>query len=574
MIQSSYRGLRGRIVLGGLFSIVLIGAMWLVSGAYFLNRYEHSITSGRNIKNVHIQMEQMVDMEQNTLMYDIDDPHFFQTGQSRWLQQREEARKDLEKDLAAFDVSADKINIDGSDKFIEVLEKHDKVFAKLVATLRERGFRDWGAAGRMNKSMDAITAIIGRSGNLSLQNRLLQLQRDERGYLLRGDEDARSKAKASLTALRAMAATTPQAAALSSVFESYSESFNRYLQLEQQIGAADTDSEGLISEQYASVASLEPVLFNLEKQAVKEGELTRMSLNRANAVILLVGICIGGFIFTLFAKSLREAASTLSSSASEILASTTQVAAGASETAAAVTQTTATVEEVKQTAQLSSQKAREVADSALHSAEVSFMGNQSVMESIAGMERVREQMASIAESVINLSEQSQAIGDIINTVNDLAEQSNLLAVNAAIEAAKAGEQGKGFGVVAQEVKSLAEQSKQATRQVRTILNEIQKATGAAVMSTEQGTKAVEAGLSQAEEAGRSIQNLSSSIEDAAQAALQIAASSQEQLVGVDQVALAMNSIKDASTQNVTSMRQLEIAARDLTTVGQSLRKLV
>src|SRR4028119_1286641 len=107
------------------------------------------------------------------------------------------------------------------------------------------------------------------------------------------------------------------------------------------------------------------------------------------------------------------------------------------------------------------------------------------------MQRIREQMEAIGESMMRLSEQSQAIGAIIATVDDLAQQSNLLAVNAAIEAAKAGEQGKGFAVVAQEVKSLADQSKQATTQVRTILNDIQKATGAAVMATEQGSKAVE-----------------------------------------------------------------------------------
>jgi methyl-accepting chemotaxis protein len=94
------------------------------------------------------------------------------------------------------------------------------------------------------------------------------------------------------------------------------------------------------------------------------------------------------------------------------------------------------------------------------------------------------------------------------------------------------------------------------------------------MATEQGSKAVEAGLEQAEEAGHSIQELSSSIGDAAQAAVQIAASSQEQLIGVDQVALAMNSVKDASTQNVTSMKQLEAAARDLSQVGQNLTQLV
>ena len=102
------------------------------------------------------------------------------------------------------------------------------------------------------------------------------------------------------------------------------------------------------------------------------------------------------------------------------------------------------------------------------------------------MNHIREQMESIADSVVRLSEQGQAISEIIATVNDIAEESNLLAVNAAIEATRAGEFGKGFAVVAQEVKSLAEQSRQATAQVRTILMEVQKATSAAVMATEQG----------------------------------------------------------------------------------------
>src|SRR5207249_1896404 len=148
------------------------------------------------------------------------------------------------------------------------------------------------------------------------------------------------------------------------------------------------------------------------------------------------------------------------------------------------------------------------------------------------------------------------------------EQSNLLAVNAAIEAAKAGEQGKGFAVVAQEVKSLAEQSKQATVQVRKLLNDIQKATSAAVMATEQGNKAVEAGVKQSTEAGGSIRLLAENLGQAAQAATQIAASSQQQLVGMDQVALAMENIRQASTQNVASTKQAEVSAENLHKLGQ------
>ena len=255
-----------------------------------------------------------------------------------------------------------------------------------------------------------------------------------------------------------------------------------------------------------------------------------------------------------------EGATVLGTAAREIAASTAQLASSASESAAAVSETTITVEEVRQTAQVASQKAKLVSDKAQKAAEISQSGRKSTEDVGVGMNRIRQQIDATVASMGRLSEQSQTIGQIIATVEDLAAQSNLLAVNAAIEAARAGEHGKGFSVVAQEVKSLAEQSRQATNQVRTILSDVQKATTTAVIATEQGSKAVEAGTLQIEVAGESIQALADSVAQAAQAATQIAASSQQQLAGVNQVAEAMESIKQASTQNVASATQLETAA--------------
>ncbi len=270
---------------------------------------------------------------------------------------------------------------------------------------------------------------------------------------------------------------------------------------------------------------------------------------------------------------LHEGINVLSSSASQISTSTSQFAASASETAAAVSETTTTVEEVRQTAEVSSQKARVVSESAQRVASVSESGRRSTEDVMSGMSRIQQQMESIAESMVRLSEQSQAVGQIVATVEDLAGQSKLLAVNASIEAAKAGEHGKGFAVVAQEVKSLAEQSRQATAQVRNILGDIQQATSAAVLATEQGSHAVEDGVRQSAQAGDSIQALTGSVTEAAQAAVQIAASSQQQLVGVDQVASAMESIKLASTQNVDSAKQLESAAHSIKLLGDKLKQL-
>ena len=273
-------------------------------------------------------------------------------------------------------------------------------------------------------------------------------------------------------------------------------------------------------------------------------------------------------------RDIMEAINVLATASNEIATTTVQLASGSEETAVAVTETTTTVEEVKQTANVSSQKAKHVSILAQNAVQVSQTGAKSVNETIEGINKLKEQMEYIAETIVTLSDHNQAIGEIITTVDDLAEQSNLLAVNAAIEAAKAGEHGKGFVVVAQEIKSHAEQSKQATKQVRTILNDIQKASSAAVMATEKGSKAVETTVKQSAGTGDAIRELSKSIAEAAQAVTQIAASSQQELVGMDQVALAMTNIKQATAQNAASTKQVETTVRNLQELGRKLKGLV
>ncbi len=273
-------------------------------------------------------------------------------------------------------------------------------------------------------------------------------------------------------------------------------------------------------------------------------------------------------------QEIVEGVNVLASSGSEIMASVSQLTSGAAETSTAVSETTTTVEEVKQTTDVSSQKAKHVSELGRKSVEISQTGLKSIEDTIQGMNRIKEQVESIADMVVRLSEQSQAIGEIIATVNDLAEQSNLLAVNASIEAAKAGEQGKGFAVVAQEIRSLAAQSKQATTQVRNILFDVQKAISSAVMATELGSKAVEAGVRLSTQAGEAIDGLAESVNEATNASIQIAASSQQQLVGMDQVVSAMENIREAALQMASSTKQTETSAHDLHNLGQRLQEIV
>ena len=300
------------------------------------------------------------------------------------------------------------------------------------------------------------------------------------------------------------------------------------------------------------------------------------------SVILLVGLVIaliaGVLIAWLSARAItgpiREGMSTLASTAAQMLATVSQLASNASETAAAVAETTTTLDEVRQTAQVAADKAKAVADNARGAALAAETGRQATEQTVRGLKLIRDQMCSIGESITRLHERSQAVGDIVSTVADLAEQSNLLAVNASIEAAKAGDMGKGFAVVAQEIRNLAEQSKDSTKQVRAILSEVQKATGKAVLAAEQGSKSVADGGRQADEAGQAIGTLTGTVQEATRAAVQIAASSQQQLVGMEQVGRAMENIKQATAQNAEGARQLATAAHSLQEVGARLKTLV
>ena len=192
------------------------------------------------------------------------------------------------------------------------------------------------------------------------------------------------------------------------------------------------------------------------------------------------------------------------------------------------------------------------------------------MQTHESMSEIKARVESIAENILALSGQTQQIGEITATVNDIASQSNLLALNASVEAARAGEHGKGFAVVAVEVRNLAEQSKQATAQVKAILNEIQRATNAAVMATEEGTKGVDYGVQLTNQAGLTIEHMAESIGEGAAAAQQIVASSHQQATGMEQIALAMQSINQATLQNLAATNQTEKAARELSGLAHQL----
>jgi PAS domain S-box-containing protein len=271
--------------------------------------------------------------------------------------------------------------------------------------------------------------------------------------------------------------------------------------------------------------------------------------------------------------AIREAVHRLASDMQEILTTTSQQASGAAQQAAAIAEASATVEQMRQIAQQAAERADEMAQAARLTGEVGIAGQKSIENSMQAMGEVKDQVESLAANILTLSERAQAIGDITATVNDIAEQTNLLSLNAAIEASRAGEHGKGFGVVAAEVKSLAEQAKKATAQVRHILGEIQQATNSAVLSTEQGTKAVAHASEVIGQAGETICSLTKTINESARTANQISASASQQATGVSQLNEGMRNIDKVTRENVLAIKQIETSAQKLNEFSSQLGSL-
>ncbi|MFC3127563.1 methyl-accepting chemotaxis protein [Pseudoroseomonas globiformis] len=270
------------------------------------------------------------------------------------------------------------------------------------------------------------------------------------------------------------------------------------------------------------------------------------------------------------ARQSREATENLHAAVAEIRASTQEQAASVEEQLAAVQETAATVDEITHSGSQIGKRAQEVIASAQATAQTSTAGLRAVDETVKSMDSIREQGEAVAANIVALSEKTQAIGEIITSVNDISERSHLLALNAAIEAAAAGEQGRSFAVVASEMKTLADQAKDATGQVRSILGDIQRGINSSVMLTEEAVKRVAAGRERTGTTHEAITEITARIQESVQTFQQIVASTNQQQLGIEQVMGALQNIRQASQQTAVGTRQLDSAAANLSQQAQTL----
>ncbi|HTA47077.1 MAG TPA: methyl-accepting chemotaxis protein, partial [Bryobacteraceae bacterium] len=262
------------------------------------------------------------------------------------------------------------------------------------------------------------------------------------------------------------------------------------------------------------------------------------------------------------------------SSSAQLQSSASQQASGAKEAATAMSEITITVNELVATSRQITESAQQVTHIAEETATAAVQGDETVMRSQESLEGIRHQVKTIVDHMLDLGRKSQQIGGVLDIINELAEQTNILSINATIEAAGAGDQGKRFAAVADEIRKLADRVSGSTREIRTLVDEIRAAVHTTILATEAGSKAVDAGVVRFEEVTRGFKEIAGMVVTTTQAAREIGLSTKQQMTAVEQVNAAISGAAQVARETETSSGQTLQTAVQLTRLSQSLTRII
>ena len=268
---------------------------------------------------------------------------------------------------------------------------------------------------------------------------------------------------------------------------------------------------------------------------------------------------------------LQQAGLQITQSSTQVLANAEDHASGSVQQAASIAQVTATLEELTNTAKQIAQSATSVERIADDSAQAAHTGYTSVEQALKAMENIRRRVADISGKTLLLGERSRRISEVLNLIKEIAGEIHLLAVNAAIESAAAGEHGKRFAVVAGEVRRLAERTRDSAEEIKAIVGEIQSATHSSVLATEQGVKEVEAGVALATGARGSLEQILQMVDRTTQAIRQITLVTQQQQSASEQIVQTMREVAVVTSESAAGMKQSAAAVGELNVLADQFK---
>lgn len=275
-----------------------------------------------------------------------------------------------------------------------------------------------------------------------------------------------------------------------------------------------------------------------------------------------------------FVREINEAALRLSSSANEVLAASTQHESSSTEQAAAIHETTATMEELKHASAQIAENAGAVARVAEETLNSARSGRGAIGEFIEAMQQIRADGIAVSESITKLLRRVERIGTVVEVIDEIADRSDLLALNAALEGSRAGEAGKGFSIVAAEMRRLAENVLDSTKEIKNLITEIREATAAAASAADASRTATETGERLGSVAASAVEGILAGVQETSDAARVINLATQQQRTATEQVVASMAEIEDVTRQTTQASKQATSAAAELTQLASRLSDLI
>jgi CHASE3 domain sensor protein len=292
------------------------------------------------------------------------------------------------------------------------------------------------------------------------------------------------------------------------------------------------------------------------------------------ALVVLIAIGVALLLTRTLSRQIGTAVGQIQSSSAELQAAANQQATGAKEQATAMNEIATTISELLATSRQIAESAQRVSQIAGQTASAAHSGDTTVGTGQGAITGIRRQVDVIVNHMLELGRKSQQIGNVLDIVSELAEQTNILAINATIEASGAGESGKRFAVVADEIRKLADRVTGSTKEVRGLIDDIRGAVNTTVMSTETGSKAVDAGSRQFGEVATAFKQITSLVTTTTEAAREIELSTKQQTTAVEQVNVAISNVAQATKETEASSSQTLQTASELTDLARDLLRVV
>lgn len=418
---------------------------------------------------------------------------------------------------------------------------------------------------------------------------------DTRGYLLSRDDqflssirESRERSNRLLTEMRKQASNTDEEKALSKIEQLSAllvAAVDRIMEARKKEPTAEALAKQFQDEIAPKNRELETAIESYaELKARQLDDAKRQSTEAASfAGNLVLGIALAGaavaallafFLSRLLNRQIGSAVQHIQSSSTELQSAANQQTTGTKEQVASMNEIATTIKELVVTARQIAESAQRVAGIAEETAAGARKGEQTVQKSQDAAGQIRRQVDLIVGHMLDLGKKSQQIGGILDIINELAEQTNILAINATIEAAGAGEAGKRFGVVADEIRKLADRVGSSTKDIKTLIEEIRSAVHTTVMATETGSKAVDAGTRQFGEVSTTFVQIARLVETTREAAREIELSTKQQTTAVEQVNLAIANVAQASKESEASSSQTLQTVSELSALSRNLVRLI